>query len=58
MIDNFDCSVINLSGYKRLNGSQLVKENITYILNSLKTKDWMKLKKIKQCYISSILSFS
>ncbi len=38
MIDNFDCSVIALSGYKRLNGSQLVKENITYILNSLKTK--------------------
>ncbi len=38
MIDNFDCSVIALSGFKRLNGSQLVKENITYILNSLKTK--------------------
>ncbi len=38
MIDSFDCSVITLSGFKRLNGSQLVKENITYILNSLKTK--------------------
>ena len=38
MIDNFECSVIALSGYKRLNGSQLVKENITYILNSLKNK--------------------
>ena len=37
MIDSFDCSVI-FSGFKRLNGSQLVKENITYILNSLKTK--------------------
>ena len=38
MIDNFECSVIALSGYKRLNGSQLVKENIIYILNSLKNK--------------------
>ncbi len=38
MIDNFECSIIALSGYKRLNGSQLVKENITYILNSLKNK--------------------
>ena len=35
--DNFDQSIINLCGYKRLNGSQLLKENITYILNSLKT---------------------
>lgn len=34
--DNFDQSIINLCGYKRLNGSQLLKENITYILNSLK----------------------
>ena len=38
MIDNFECSIIALSGYKRLNGSQLVKENITYILNSSKIK--------------------
>ena len=35
--DNFNQSIINLCGYKRLNGSQLLKENITYILNSLKT---------------------
>ena len=38
IISNFNCSVINLSGYKKLNGSQLVKENITYIINSLKSK--------------------
>ncbi len=38
IISNLNCSVINLSGYKKLNGSQLVKENITYIINSLKSK--------------------
>ena len=35
MIDNFDYTCLNLSGFKKLNGSQLIKENITYILNSL-----------------------
>ena len=38
MFDNFDSSIINFSGFKKLNGSQLIKENITYILNSLKLK--------------------
>ncbi len=38
IIDNFDCSIINFTGYKKLSGSQLAKENITYILNSLKSK--------------------
>ena len=38
IIDNFRCSLINFSGFKKLNGSQLVKENITYLLNSLKAK--------------------
>ncbi len=36
ILDNFDLSFINLSGYKKLNGSQLLRENITYILNTLK----------------------
>ncbi len=36
IIDNFDHSCINISGYKKLNGSQVLKENISYILNSLK----------------------
>ena len=27
---------INISGYKKLNGSQVLKENIAFILNSLK----------------------
>ena len=38
ILNNFNCYLINLSGYKKLNGSQLVKENITYLLNSLKSK--------------------
>ena len=38
IIGNFNCSLVNVSGYKKLNGSQLAKENITYILNSLKQK--------------------
>ena len=38
VINNFDCSLINFSGFKKLNGSQLVKENVTYILNALKSK--------------------
>ncbi len=36
IIDSFDYFSINLSGFKRLNGSQVLKENISYILNSLK----------------------
>ena len=38
IIDNFDCSIINFSGFKKLNGTQLVKDNITYIINVLKSK--------------------
>ncbi len=36
IIENFEYFCINLSGFKRLNGSQVLKENISYILNSLK----------------------
>ena len=36
ILDNFDYSCINISGFKKLNGSQVLKENISYILNSLK----------------------
>jgi cell division protein FtsA len=38
IIDNFNCSFINFTGFKKLNGSQILKENIIYILNSLKSK--------------------
>ena len=36
ILDNFDVSFVTLSGYKKLNGSQILRENITYILNTLK----------------------
>ena len=36
IIDTFENSCINISGFKKLNGSQVLKENISYILNSLK----------------------
>lgn len=38
LINNFNCTLCNVSGYKKLNGSQLSKENVTYILNSVKSK--------------------
>ena len=37
IINHHDVLNLNLSGYKKLNGSQLTKENVTYILNSLKS---------------------
>ncbi len=37
LLDNFVYTCINISGYKKLNGSQILKENISYILNSIKT---------------------
>ncbi len=36
ILDQFNCSSVNISGYKILNQSQILKENISYILNSLK----------------------
>ena len=47
ILDNFNHTFINLTGYKKLNGSQVLRENITYILNSLKSYiDETELKKI------------
>ena len=37
ILENFSPTFINLSGYKKLNGSQVLRENITYILNTLKS---------------------
>ena len=37
IIESFNFSCVNVSGFKKLNGSQLLKENISYILNSLKS---------------------
>ena len=37
ILENFNPTFISLSGYKKLNGSQILRENITYILNTLKS---------------------
>ena len=37
IINNFDYSFLNLTGFKKLNGTQILKENITYIINSIKS---------------------
>ena len=37
ILENFNPTFINLTGYKKLNSSQVLKENITYILNTLKS---------------------
>ena len=37
IINNFNYSFINVTGFKKLNGSQILKENISYIINSIKT---------------------
>ena len=37
ILNNFEISFINLCGFKKLNGTQISKENITYILNLLKS---------------------
>ncbi len=38
ILDVFELNCLNISGFKKLNGSQVKKENISYILNSLKLK--------------------
>jgi cell division protein FtsA len=37
VLENFDSAFINFSGYKKLNASQILRENISYILNTLKS---------------------
>ena len=37
ILDNYEISYLNITGFKKLNGTQVSKENITYILNSLKS---------------------
>ena len=37
ILDNFNPTFINLCGFKKLNGSQILRENITYIINNLKS---------------------
>ena len=35
ILENLNPTFINVSGYKILNGSKILRENITYILNSI-----------------------
>ncbi len=37
ILENFNPTFISLSGFKKLNGSQILRENITYIINNLKS---------------------
>lgn len=37
ILNSFTFTFLNITGYKHLNGSQILKENITYIINSLKS---------------------
>ena len=46
ILDNYSPTFINFTGFKKLNGSQILRENITYILNTLKSRvDDHELKK-------------
>ena len=54
ILNNLEISFLNLCGYKKLNGAQISKENITYILNSLKScvDEFEKNKKILHIFNS------
>ena len=57
ILDNFNPTFINLTGYKKLNGSQVLRENITYILNTLKSYvDETELKKTVLHIFNSVSS--
>ena len=53
ILDNFEIFFLNLTGFKKLNGTQISKENITYILNSLKSSV-EEIENKKKFYIYSI----
>lgn len=54
ILNNLDISFLNLCGFKKLNGTQISKENITYILNLLKScvDEFEKDKKILHIFNS------
>ena len=37
ILENLNTSFVNVAGFKKLNSSQVLRENITYILNTLKS---------------------
>ena len=52
ILENFNPKFINLTGFKKLNGSQVLRENITYIINTLKSY----VDKIEKKYILHIFN--
>jgi cell division protein FtsA len=54
ILNDLEISFLNLSGFKKLNGTQISKENITYILNALKSyvDEFEKNKKILHIFNS------
>ena len=54
ILNNLEVSFLNICGFKKLNGTQISKENITYILNSLKScvDEFEKNKKILHIFNS------
>ena len=54
ILNNLEISFLNLCGFKKLNGTQISTENITYILNSLKScvDEFEKNKKILHIFNS------
>ena len=46
IIDNFDCSIITFSGFKKLNGTQISKENVEQMNNDVNSM-------IKLIYVKS-----
>jgi len=54
ILNNLDISFLNICGFKKLNGTQISKENITYILNLLKScvDEFEKDKKILHIFNS------
>ena len=57
ILDIFEISFLNLCGFKKLNGTQISKENIIYILNSLKSyiNEFEENKKILHIFNSEYL---
>ena len=57
ILNNFNFYFINVSGFKNLNGSQLIRENVTYIINSIKSNidNFEKDKKIIHIFNSKFL---
>ena len=55
ILENLNPQFINISGFKKLNGSKVLRENITYILNTSKSYiEEIESKKIYYIYLIQI----